>query len=68
MPVRCVPVDTTVSAVAVPAERAMVDTLSSGIWLVDDDLLGEPPPTAGSGVSEAPVAVTSVLFVVLIIL
>jgi len=33
-----VPKDTTVSAVVLPVERAMLGTLSTGIWLADDDL------------------------------
>jgi hypothetical protein len=65
---RCMPLGTTVSAVDLPVERAMLDNLWTGFWLANNDLWGELPSTARFGVSETPVAVTSIaLFVSIII-
>lgn len=59
---RCVPIaDTTVSAVALPNVEAMLDTPTPGFWLIDFDSWDVLPPTAGSGVSKAPVAVPCIV-------
>lgn len=50
------------TAIALPSAEAMLSTFAPGVWLFDDDCLGESPPTAGSGISKAPVAVTTFLY------
>ncbi|KAF0771554.1 Uncharacterized protein FWK35_00011239 [Aphis craccivora] len=51
-----------------PEKGAKLDTSLTGVWLADNDCWDGPLPTADSGVSEAPVAVTSVFLVVLVII
>ncbi|KAF0735903.1 Uncharacterized protein FWK35_00016878 [Aphis craccivora] len=59
---------TTFSAVALSAKGADLSPPIAGFWLADNDFWDVPHPTPSSGVSETHVAVTSKLFVVLVMI